>query len=82
MKLSNIFLSSESKVWGIWGAVVLASFLIQWPTLRISPPVWQDEVQILDYGRVELGGDLRYGLNLAMDGNRMRRVELLCCEIH
>lgn len=40
-------------IWACFLAIVLATSL---PGLTRSPPPWQDEVQILDYGRVFLAG--------------------------
>jgi len=40
----------------IWAILSLVTLLVSLTTLRLSPPAWQDEVQILDYGRILLPG--------------------------
>jgi hypothetical protein len=41
--------------WLTWFLIVLIVFLIHCLTISISPTIWQDEVQIIDYGRYTLG---------------------------
>jgi hypothetical protein len=38
----------------LWSATVLVALASQLPTLLISPPIWQDEVQIVELGRVSV----------------------------
>ncbi|MFM9024968.1 MAG: hypothetical protein ACKON7_06475, partial [Planctomycetaceae bacterium] len=48
----------------MFAAVVLGTCLVHLTTLTRSPPAWQDEVQIIDYGRVVLpGSDQSFGVN-------------------
>jgi len=45
-------------------AVVLGTCVVHLATLTRSPPAWQDEVQIIDYGRVMLpGSDESFGIS-------------------
>lgn len=47
--------------WRLLVAAIVGSALIHGLTLCISPPPWQDEIQILDYGRTIMpGSDLSY----------------------
>lgn len=44
--------SKPSFFWLCWYSTILIIIFIHLLTISISPTVWQDEVQILDYGRV------------------------------
>jgi hypothetical protein len=53
-------------VWTAWMLLVLAIHAL---TLSISPPVWQDEVQIIDFGRtaIDPGTDWSISWNTVTD---------------
>lgn len=56
--------SMPARLHRMFAAVVLGTFLVHLTTLTRSPPAWQDEVQIIDYGRVVLpGSDQSFGIN-------------------
>jgi hypothetical protein len=49
-----------------WAVLSVLTLLVTMTTLRISPVAWQDEVQILDYGRILLpGADRASGMSWA-----------------
>lgn len=60
---------SRLRVWSLWllsAAVIVA---VQAWTLTLSPPIWMDEVQIVDFGRTAFpGADLGWGLNWQLEG--------------
>lgn len=61
----------------LFAAVVVLTCLAHSLTLTRSPPAWQDEVQIIDYGRTILpGSDRSHGVNWS---DRHRPIELLNC---
>jgi hypothetical protein len=61
----------------LFAAVVVLTCLAHSLTLTRSPPAWQDEVQIIDYGRTILpGSDRSHGVNWI---DRHRPIELLNC---
>ena len=51
MLLSQTITQKPWRWWSLFLALVLAIFL---PSLGSAPLVWQDEVQIVDFGRVVL----------------------------
>ncbi len=44
------------SVWNVWVVAMLAIVGIHLSTLTKSPTIWQDEIQIVDFGRVSLAG--------------------------
>lgn len=46
--------SDKRKAWIVWLFVLVATFTVHFSTLSISPTIWQDEVQIVEFGRVTL----------------------------
>jgi hypothetical protein len=54
MSIINTMLGKKNYIWTIWTLVISIIFFIHLITLTISPTIWQDEVQIIDYGRVFL----------------------------
>lgn len=54
----------------IWAVLSLLTILVSLTTLRLSPPAWQDEVQILDYGRILLPGSDRSSAMSWSDNDR------------
>lgn len=55
-------------VWLAWLVMALATLCAHLPSVRLSPTVWQDEVQIVDYGRVLTpGADLSYAATWSAD---------------
>ena len=68
--MKNKYSNSESKnqnathrFWLIWSIALGVVFFIHLLTLSISPTIWQDEVQILDYGRVILDPQTDWSIN-------------------
>jgi hypothetical protein len=56
-------MKERKKIWGIWLGMAAVTLAIHATTLRISPTIWQDEVQIVDYGRVlSPGADRSYAM--------------------
>lgn len=53
VSISSI-LSLPKRFWAVWTAWMLFVLAIHALTLSISPPVWQDEVQIIDFGRTAI----------------------------
>lgn len=71
MKIKAWFDGTEGcrRAWTVWACIALATFAVHLVTLRISPPVWQDEVQIIDYGRKFLpGGDSSHSISWRLEG--------------
>jgi len=56
--------------WRTWGGTALLVAAIHASTLTISPTIGQDEVQIIDYGRVFLDQDTDWALSWDLDGER------------
>ena len=56
--------------WGAWGLVLFATLSVHSLTIRISPTIWQDEVQIVDYGRVLAPGADRSHAMTWLDSGR------------
>lgn len=54
MNITKDILNREEYIWIKWFFVVAIIGTIHLLTLSISPTIWQDEVQIIDYGRVFL----------------------------
>jgi hypothetical protein len=56
-------MNERRNIWGFWFATAAATLAIHAVTLRISPTIWTDEVQIVDYGRVLApGADRSYAM--------------------
>lgn len=61
--------------WRLFVAALVGGAVVHCLTLTISPPAWQDEIQILDYGRtLTPGGDRSFAVTWAPPG---RPVQLL-----
>jgi hypothetical protein len=61
------------RVWLIWLLVVIATFSVTFLTLPLTPTIWQDEVQILDFGRLVMpGADESYSITWDLDGHPVR----------
>lgn len=57
LKLKN------QEIWIVWGLLILTTALLHSFTIRISPVIWQDEAQIIDFGRTLMSdADLTYGI--------------------
>jgi hypothetical protein len=52
-----------------WGAVLVATALSAAVSLMLSPPLWQDEGQIVELGRTALGGDATWSPNWLSSGH-------------
>ncbi len=46
------FALTGRKLWILWSLLVIGVVLVHWLTLSISPTIWQDEVQIVEAGRL------------------------------
>ena len=61
--------SNELRIWLIWNFAVLFAVGIYVLTMRTSPIVWQDEVQIIDWGRNQMpGADNSWGMSWLTTG--------------
>lgn len=79
-RLDAIESIGASKAWQLWLVVCTVTLAASLTTIRLSPVAWQDEVQILDYGRTLLpGSDLSIGLSLDSSGIAIRPVSYLGC---
>ena len=68
------------KVWQLWFGLACATTVVTLATLRISPPIWQDEVQIVDYGRTAIqGSDRSWSINWSSEGRPMLILSYLAC---
>jgi hypothetical protein len=55
--------------WALLATVALVSVLLALPTLTLTPTIWQDEVQIVDYGRVSMpSSDVSYSMTWMLGG--------------
>ena len=69
---------TRPRLWLVWCLVAVATFGVHLVTLRISPPIWQDEVQIVDFGRTEWPGvDESYAMSWLLEGRPFKMVCLL-----
>ena len=72
--------SSSKAVWLSW--LVVAGFVMtaHLTTVKLSPVIWQDEVQILDWGRSYMpGGDQSYAMSWVYEGRTYRMICYLGC---
>ena len=53
---------TTQRVWQLWLLICLVSALVQISVLGFSPPLQQDEVQIVDFGRIALQSDTDWAL--------------------
>jgi len=53
---------SQKRLAAVWTAICITVIGIQVPTLTRDPLLYQDEVQILDYGRVALNPETSWGI--------------------
>ena len=56
--------------WFLWFLILTVVFLIHCLTLAVSPPIWQDEVQIIEYGRTFLNPHTDWSINWDVANNR------------
>lgn len=52
--INNVSNNLRNNFWLLWFLILTIVFLIHCLTLTVSPPIWQDEVQIIEYGRIFL----------------------------
>jgi len=61
------------RVWRVWLVLACLSTAIHLVTLRISPPIWEDEVEIIELGRNALpGADTRWSTLWTSEGTPLR----------
>jgi hypothetical protein len=66
--------AAPAKLWAVWAIAAIVTVLVALPTLTITPTLWQDEVQILDFGRVGWpGADRSYAMTW-LPGGRAAQV--------
>ncbi|MFB2773257.1 hypothetical protein ACE1AT_28890 [Pelatocladus sp. BLCC-F211] len=75
-----MFLSSNSwkdrtrlpnyRFWIAWSIAIVIVFVVHLLTLTISLPIWQDEVQIIEYGRLTLEPQSDWSLNWSVLTNK------------
>lgn len=66
--------------WHLLVAAIVGSAAIHGLTLCISPPAWQDEIQILDYGRVAApGGDLSFAATWSKANHPVQTIGYVGC---
>lgn len=53
----------RNHFWLSWFLILTIVFLINCLTLTVSPPIWQDEVQIIEYGRIFLNDGTDWSVN-------------------
>ncbi|HAH07206.1 MAG TPA: hypothetical protein DCM05_11910 [Elusimicrobia bacterium] len=61
--MSKWRLLSDRGYWLIWLAALCGVSLIHSATLTISPTIWQDEVQLIEYGRTFIEPDSDWSVN-------------------
>lgn len=68
------------KAWTLWFLLACAAIAIHLLTLRLSPTIWRDEVQIVEFGRTALTAtDRDWSINLSVQGQPIRTLCYLCC---
>lgn len=70
MWVSNKISQLRNNFWVLWFVILVIVFLIHCLTLTVSPTIWQDEVQIIDYGRTFLNSNTDWGMNWDVANNR------------
>ena len=63
MWVSNKISQLRNNFWVLWFLILTSILLIQLPTLVISPTIWMDEVQIIDYGRTIFSPQTDWSIN-------------------
>lgn len=72
----------RNRAVGLLLAAVVATAIVHGTTLTISPPPWQDEIQIVDYGRTAMPfADLTYGVNWSAAGRPVQGPSYIACLI-
>ena len=56
--------------WPCWFLALLTLFILNLSTLTLSPTVWMDEVQIVDYGRTIFDPNTDWSITWLVDENR------------
>lgn len=68
--------------WLLFGVAAVIIIAVQCYSLRFSPTIWQDEVQILDWGRTILpGSDQTYAMSWLESGRPYRFISWLGCAV-
>ncbi|MFM5888665.1 MAG: hypothetical protein ACKOQS_10315, partial [Dolichospermum sp.] len=63
MFIKNKMNQIKNHFWLSWFFILTIVFLINCLTLTVSPPIWQDEVQIIEYGRIFLHPTTDWSVN-------------------
>jgi hypothetical protein len=80
--LHRLLSLNSRQVWQLWLALACVAFAVHLLTLRISPTIWQDEVQIVEYGRTALwGSDLGWSINWLHQGRPIMTLSYLSCSL-
>ena len=76
-RISNL---SPRHAWSLWLAILFITVAVHSLTLTISPTIWQDEVEIVDYGRTALwGSDQGWSVNWSVKGRPVLAFNYLGC---
>lgn len=59
---------TEPKSNFIWGVFCVGVLIVSCATIQISPTIWQDEVQIIEFGRCTLNPGTDWSVNTKADG--------------
>jgi hypothetical protein len=71
--------ASQPRVWGAWFLFAATILCINCGTLTLSPAIWEDEVQIIDLGRVSLpNADLTWAVQVTSEGRPIQSTFLGC----
>ncbi len=82
MNIPNNTGDNPARAWVIFALVVLAIVAVQLYSLRYSPTIWQDEIQIIDWGRTILpGGDQSYSMSWLAEGRPYAFLSYLGCAV-
>jgi hypothetical protein len=82
MKVDAIFAPSAGPqiMWRLWAGAALVVTLLHLSTATLSPVAWQDEVQILDWGRGFMpGADQGAAMSWLYEGRTYRMICYLGC---
>src|ERR1035438_7016965 len=64
IRLAFSRLDPRQHPWRLFSSAVAVALTVHFATLSISPTIWQDEVQIIDFGRTSaFGGDPSWSVN-------------------
>ncbi|BAY66038.1 hypothetical protein NIES22_61510 [Calothrix brevissima NIES-22] len=58
------------QLWLAWSIALFIVFIVHLSTITISPPAWNDEVQIIEYGRLTLEPHTDWSINWSVAAQR------------